>query len=217
MIIKFNFKMENEDYSFDEIRARKVVTSLLKKDSIIYRKLIPEIEKLDSESFENLFSGDTEYKFNIKNQNLLKKLLIKFDNFLYVLYSWYKEDKYYKYLEELWIKYPSIEDLKVLETEKELADRLKSYSINYTYWPKDIKESFKKCINDTNGTKVMELKKQLEDNYSQVSSVVEELKLLKSKFNETNEQLYEKNAENMALTIIETVLGTLTYGRWFLS
>lgn len=209
--------MENEDYSFDEIRARKVVTSLLKKDSIIYRKLIPEIEKLDSESFENLFSGDTEYKFNIKNQNLLKKLLIKFDNFLYVLYSWYKEDKYYKYLEELWIKYPSIEDLKVLETEKELADRLKSYSINYTYWPKDIQESFKKCINDTNGTKVMELKKQLEDNYSQVSSVVEELKLLKSKFNETNEQLYEKNAENMALTIIETVLGTLPMVGGFLA
>ena len=67
--------MENEDYSFDEIRARKVVTSLLKKDAIIYRKLIPEIEKLDSESFENLFSGEAEYKYNIKNQNKLKKLL----------------------------------------------------------------------------------------------------------------------------------------------
>ena len=79
----------------------------------------------------------------------MKKLLIKFDNFLYILYAWYKEDKYYKYLEEIWVKYPSIEDLRVLETEKELEDRLKSYSINYTYWPIDIKESFKKCINQT--------------------------------------------------------------------
>lgn len=198
--------MENEDYSFDEIRARKFVISLLKKDAIIYRKLIPEIEKLDSESFENLFSGEAEHHYNIKNQNFLKKLLIKFDNFLYVLYSWYKDDKYYKYLEELWLKYPSIEDLRVLETEKELEDRLQSYSINYAYWPADIKESFKKCINQTEGTKVMELKRQLEDNFSQVSSIVSELKLLKSKFNETKEELYEKNAENIALKVISSVL-----------
>ena len=198
--------MENEDYSFDEIRARKVVTSLLKKDAIIYRKLIPEIEKLDSESFENLFSGEAEYHYNIKNQNVLKKLLIKIDNFLYILSSWYKDEKYYKYLEELWLKYPSIEDLKVLETEKDLTDRLQSYSINYTYWPKDIKESFKKCIDQTLGTKVMDLKKQLEDNFSQVSNVVSELKLLKSKFKETKEELYEKNAENIALKIISVTI-----------
>ena len=201
--------MEKEDYTFDEIRARKVVISLLKKDAIIYRKLIPEIEKLDSESFENLFSGETEYKYNIKSQNMLKKLLIKFDNFLLILYAWYKEDKYYKYLEELWIKYPSIEDLRTLETEKELADRLQTYSINYNYWPDDIKKSFKECIAQTEGTKVMDLKKQLEDNYSQISSVISELKLLKTKFKETEEQLYEKNAENIALKMIGTFLGAV--------
>lgn len=209
--------MENEDYSFDEIRARKVVISLLKKDVIIYRKLIPEIEKLDSESFEYLFSGEAKYKYNIKSQNILKKLLIKLDNFMLILYSWYKEDKFYKYLEELWIKYPSIEDLRVLVTEKELADRLQSYSINYTYWPEDIKKSFKECINQTEGTKVMDLKKQLEDNYSQVSSVISELKLLKNKFKETEEQLYEKNAENIALKIISSTLGIMAPVGAFLS
>ena len=209
--------MEGEVYSFDEIRARKVVASLLKKDAIIYRKLIPDIDKLDSDAFENLFSGESDYNYNIKNQNILKKLLIKFDNFLYILYAWYKEDKYYKYLEEIWVKYPSIEDLRVLETEKEFEDRLKSYSINYTYWPKDIKESFKKCINQTEGTKVMELKKQLEDNFSQVSCVISELKLLKNKFKETQEELYEKNAENMALKVISTVLGALPLVGGFLA
>ena len=71
--------MEGEVYSFDEIRARKVVASLLKKDAIIYRKLIPDIDKLDSDAFENLFSGESDYNYNIKNQNILKKLLIKFD------------------------------------------------------------------------------------------------------------------------------------------
>ena len=53
--------MEFDDYSFDEARARKVIISLLKKDVIIFRKLIPEIEKLDSESLENLFSGEDNY------------------------------------------------------------------------------------------------------------------------------------------------------------
>ena len=209
--------MEFEDYSFDEARAKRVIISLLKKDAIIFRKLIPEIEKLDSESLENLFSGEDNYQYNIKNKNILKKLLIKFDNFLIILYTWYKEDKYYKYLEELWVKYPSIEDLKALDEEKDLSDRLKSYGINYEYWPKDIKESFKKCITQTEGTKVMDLKKQLEDNFSQVSNVVRELKLLKSKLKETKEELYEKNAENMALKVIGGVLGVLPMVGGFLA
>ena len=67
--------MKVVDYSFDEQRARKVIISLLSKDAIIFRKLIPEIEKLDSKSLENLFSGELKYQYtNIKNQNAFNEI-----------------------------------------------------------------------------------------------------------------------------------------------
>ena len=125
--------MENEAYLFDYCRAKKVIISLIKKDVIIYRKFIPDIEKMDSETLENLFFGETKYNYNIKNPNIFRKLLMKFDNFLLILSAWYKDDKYYKYLEELWIKYPSIEDLKALNhDENKLSERLQKLSINYS-------------------------------------------------------------------------------------
>ena len=43
--------------------------------------------------------------------------------------------------------------------EKELADKLKSYSINYINWPFDIKNGFKTTINQDEGTRAYELKK----------------------------------------------------------
>ena len=196
--------MKVVDYSFDEERARKVTISLLSKDAIIFRKLIPEIEKLDSKSLENLFSGELKYQYNIKDQNALKKLLMKFDNFFHLIHSWYKYDKYYKYLEELWIKYPSIEDLKSYIKEKGLSERLKSYSINYTQWPEDIKEGFKKCINQTKGTKVMDLKKQFIENFSHVYSTVKELKLLKNKLKEEKEKFETQNVRSENEIIAES-------------
>ena len=78
--------------------------------------------------------------------------------------------------------------------------------INYSSWPVDIKQSFTKCINDTVGTKVMDYKKNLEEDFSQVNSVVKELVTLKDKFKETGEKLYEENAEDMALNLIKLVL-----------
>ena len=196
--------MKVVDYSFDEERARKVTISLLSKDAIIFRKLIPEIEKLDSKSLENLFSGELKYQYNIKDQNALKKLLMKFDNFFHLIHSWYKYNKYYKYLEELWIKYPSIEDLKSYIKEKGLSERLKSYSINYTQWPEDIKEGFKKCINQTKGTKVMDLKKQFIENFSHVYSTVKKLKLLKNKLKEEKEKFETQNVRSENEIIAES-------------
>ena len=199
--------MESEAYLFDDCRAKKVIISLIKKDVIIYRKFIPDIEKMDAETLENLFYGETNYNYNTKKPNIFRKLLMKFDNFLHILSAWYKDDKYYKYLEELWIKYPSIEDLKALNhDENKLSERLQKLSINYSSWPVDIKQSFTKCINDTVGTKVMDYKKNLEEDFSQVNSVVKELVTLKDKFKETGEKLYEENAEDMALNLIKLVL-----------
>ncbi len=42
---------EDDDIIFNETKARELIYLLLKNNIIIYKKLIPEIKKLDSESF----------------------------------------------------------------------------------------------------------------------------------------------------------------------
>ena len=200
--------MENE-YEFDEIRARKIVNSLLKKDSIVFRRLIPDIEKLDSLSFENLFNGEVNFEYNIKNKNIFKKLLIKFDNFLFLLYDWYKSDKYYPYLEELWINYPCLEDLKIISEEKELEEKLKKYSINYNNWPPEIKKSFREIINQTEGTRALEFKNEIEDKFSQVYNLIEELRILRDAHQEEGDKIYVSNSNTLILGIISSVIPIL--------
>jgi len=67
----------------------------------IHKKLLPEINKFDSDAIEMLFNGIGEYDYNIKNKIIFKKLLDKFENFQNVLEQWYKDKKYYKYLKVL--------------------------------------------------------------------------------------------------------------------
>ncbi len=53
---------------FNEVQARELVNLLLSNDIKVYRKLLPEIENLNSEDFENLFNGNYNYEFNVKNK-----------------------------------------------------------------------------------------------------------------------------------------------------
>lgn len=80
---------EDDDIIFNETKARELMYLLLKNDIIIYKKLIPEIKKLDSESFENMFKGvpfkkkdanEEGYYYAVKNKKEFEKLLNKIDN-----------------------------------------------------------------------------------------------------------------------------------------
>ena len=47
----------NNEYDFKEAKARELVYYLLSNDTNIFKKLIPEINAMDSNSFKNLFNG----------------------------------------------------------------------------------------------------------------------------------------------------------------
>ena len=58
---------EDED-GFNEGKARDLVYYLLENDTSVFKKLIPQIRAMDSNSFENLFMG-----------TLLKETIMKKD------------------------------------------------------------------------------------------------------------------------------------------
>ena len=211
-----------EDFSFDELKARKLINFLLEYDIKIFKKLVPEINKLDSEAIEMLFSGDADYDYNVKNKKIFKKLLDKFENFQNILEQWYKDEKYYEYIKILWIKYPCIEDLKDSKME-EIEEKMESYLIDFKSWPQEIKEDLKKLIDQTSDTRVYELKKEIDNKYCQISSILKELVYIKSisKQWKDEKKLYSINADNLFMNLFEYIciplgiygLGSKWYGK----
>ena len=205
--------MNSEDF-FDEQKARNLVDLLLKNDISIYRKLLPEVQNLNSESFENLFAGIDDYDFQVKNKKMFNKLSLKFNNFQVILEEWYKDSKYYEYIKELWTRYPCIENLRDKD-DKSFEEILQSYKINYSNWPADIKCEFKTLASNTQDTRAYELKNLIEDKFSQLSNVLEELIVFRNTMkNQGDEgQIYTKNSQNMIMNIVNTIV--LPIGAYF--
>ena len=195
------------DDNFNEQKAREIVNILLKNDISIYRKLLPEIQNLNSKDFQNLFEGVDDYDFNVKNKKIFQKLCIKFNNFQVILEEWYKNPKYLEYLKELWIRYPCIENLRD-KNENDFEEALKSYSINYINWPSDVKSEFKTLVSNTQDTKAFELKQIIEDKFSEINSVLEELILFKNTMKKQGDEgnIYSKNSLGIFQNIISTIV-----------
>ena len=210
---------DNDEISFDEAKARELVYFLLSNDIITYKKLISEIKSLNSETFQKLFQGipfkkdandEDGYDYNVKNKKTFKTLLNKFDNFSIILDAWYKDKKYYQYLKELWSRYISIENLVCnddKETEEKIEKILKQNKIDYATWPEDIKDEFKILVKNTEDTRIMELKNEIDNKFSEFNNIIEDLIHFKEKAQEIQDtKIYGINAQNMMINILGKVM-----------
>ena len=158
---------EQEENNFDEKKARDLVYFLLKNDIRTFKNLIPEIKNMDSKSFNNLFRGipfkaennGDGYNYQVRSRKQFESLIEKFHNFWIILDSWYIDEKYYKYLKELWINYISIENLRTKD-EISIETILSSYNIDYKSWPKDIKSDFRKICKPQTNARIFEKKEE---------------------------------------------------------
>ena len=148
---------------------------------------------------------------------MIQKLVWKFNNFNLILESWYDDEKYYPYLIELWLNYPSIENLnKFISQEKLLEEKMDSFRINYKLWPSDIKSSFKSIIQQTKNTTVFEekliniFKNQHSEEDILIQSLIDEyLKKVDNDIPQKEkdiEENYKENAKIMAFNFIKTVI-----------
>ena len=184
---------------FNEEKARRLVKYLLEKDIKSYKKLIPEIESLDSEKFKKLFQG-VEYNYSIFNKKDFDDLSNKFNNFYKILEEYYEDDKYYPYIEDLWLNNIFIEDLDKIN----YVNVLKSFKVKYEEWPEDFKKKFQQLMNGTKNTKYKELKNKFETEYATYRQLIKDLKKLEIKIEEKPE-----NESYLAST--STILDTLMF------
>ena len=147
--------------SFEEKYARKIINLLLENDIASYKNWLNEIKSFNSEQIDNLLNGN-EYSYPVSNQKSFQKVIDKFNNFQFFLQEWYKDEKYYFYLIQIWKSNLCIESLddELLQNDKSLTKFLESNSIHYSQWPNDVKNDFKTIVKNTVGTIYHELQDQ---------------------------------------------------------
>lgn len=206
--------------SFNEELARKIIDYLLEDDIDDYSRWLPFIEEFNSEQIEKLLKGERNYEFPVKNKDIFNNLVLKFDNFEAITLKWYQKEENYKYLKQLWLQYICIEDIRLLlkedKDEQKLTNYLEKRKIDYSQWPKEVKEEFKKCTKRTVGSAIHEeeFKKALNEQHSLFNNAFKSITELKNYmvklFEDTDkkaQELFEKNNNSIITTLVGSVFG----------
>ena len=201
--------------SFEEKYARKIINLLLENDIASYKNWLNEIKSFNSEQIDNLLNGN-EYSYPVSNQKSFQKVIYKFDNFQFFLQEWYKDEKYYSYLIQIWKSNLCIESLddELLQNDKSLAEYLESNSIHYSQWPNDVKNDFKSIVKNTDGCIYLEIKDQIDKN-PEIKACINGIEEVKEKINnidEISDKNVKENMNNTGTTIIMTLFAGLMLG-----
>lgn len=202
-----NSDLESADTDFEEQTARDLVYLILENDVKVYRKLLPEIRKLDSDSFKNMFQGNKKYDYNIKNKSKVNfnSLVDKFENFKYLLEEWYEDKDTHVYIQELWEKYISIESMRD-KTEKEIENFLSEKKIHYKSWPEKIKDQFLKIIQNTKDTFIFACKKSFQKLPNSIKHLLGKLYSISKHCKEKGKNIFSKLSKNQIFIIAKEFL-----------
>ena len=186
---------ESVDTDFEEQSARELADFILENDVKFYRKFRPEVKKLDSKSFKNMFSGNKNCNYNIRNKIHFNQLVAKFENFKFLLEEWYEDKDTYIYIKQLWEKYISIESLKD-KKEEEIENFLTEKKINYASWPQRIKDQFLNIIQNTKNTIIFTFKQSYQKLPNLMKSLLNNLYNFSEYCREKGNKLFSNLSKN---------------------
>lgn len=187
----------NED---DLNQKRKLAIFLVENDYKMYQSFLSEIKNMDDEEFNNLFEGNTNYKFNNSSPRF-KELVQKFeDNYEYIS-EWYNKDDYYKYMLPLW-KCNITQKLKGKDKEEQEII-LKNHGIETSNWNSEFRNHFQSIINKPEKDLSESLKNYIEADFGDFDEYV--------KISVHCKQNIEKNEETKCGKILVSNLETNMY------
>lgn len=122
-------------------QKRKMAKFLLESDLNIFKRNLPEVLKLSDEEFNELFEGNTEYKFNVIKEKEFRQLAQKFQDNKELTLEYYDKEKYYNYVLQIWR--PNIlQALKSAEPQQKKDEILSRHKIKVSEWDDDFRDNF---------------------------------------------------------------------------
>ena len=122
-------------------QKRKMAEFLLGSDLNIFKRHLPEVKKLNDEEFNELFEGNTEYKFNVSNEREFRQLAQKFQDNKEILIQFYGNEEYYSCILQIWR--PNIlQSLKSAESQQKKDEILRRHKIDISQWDDNFRDDF---------------------------------------------------------------------------
>ena len=127
-------------------KKRKLAEFLVSSDLNIFKRHLEDIKKLNDKDFNELFQGNTEFKFNVANEKSFKQLVQKFEDNKDLISEWYDKEEYYNCISQIWRPniFLLLRDKENVEKQKEL---LAKYKIDISKWDGRFRERFIILIN----------------------------------------------------------------------
>ena len=144
---------------FEEKKVRNLVQLLLSNDVYKYSKFLNKVLSFGKDDLQKLFEGDEDYEYSqisIYEKEDFNLLIIKFDNYHFILEEWYRDESKHKYLKKLWKNYISMGYFKnkgINEIRYEVQNIM-----NFSFSENEIKEELVNLISNSPETKANELK-----------------------------------------------------------
>ena len=135
---------ENDDLP----KKRKLAEYLLSQDLSMFKKHLPDVRNLSDEKFYELFEGNTEFNYNVKDEKGFRQLAQKFEDNKDLIYECYEKEDYYKYALQIW-KPNILQGLKEAEGDQKKNEILNRFKIDISSWDEAFKEAFNIMINTT--------------------------------------------------------------------
>ena len=139
---------KGEPENNDLPKKRKLSEYLLSQDLNIFKRHLPEVKNLDDEKFNQLFEGNAEYNYNVKDEKGFRQLAQKFEDNKDLLYECYGNEGYFKYALQIW-KPNILQGLKEAEGDQKKNEILNKYKIDISSWDPTFREAFNIMINTT--------------------------------------------------------------------
>ncbi len=172
---------------------RKLAFYLISNDYNVFKRHLSEVQQLNDEEFNELFEGNTDYKaFSVQNLKDFLQLVSKFDDNKELLIEWYKEEKYYEFILQIW-KPNILQKLKELNNENERIELLNQSHIDTSNWDKDFREYFISRINQSPIKKYAErMKYYIKENYGDFDELIKSVDKCKSNVEKSEETICKK-------------------------
>ena len=201
-------KEKKDKLEFDFIKARKLVKLLLSEDKLYY-KTLNYVLLFNDEQFENLFKGNMEYKKypynNIQDKTKFKYLLMKFEDFNYLLFEWYENESKYENLIKLWNSNYCVCVLAKSEDEEieEIFQKIDITDLD------NFMIDFRSIMNSSIDSKASDIKNYLKDEFEDFYSLIQVTDEYKENFKKSpikNKEILTENLSNIGFKLVEKSL-----------
>jgi len=173
----------------DDKQKKRLIKFLLEDDIKCYKDFINEIDKFKKLDLENLFSGNYQSKFPVKNSKSFQDLVKRFYCYSPIIKEWYNDETKYNYIKKLWKKR---NDLKRILLGPNLETNINSF-LKRLEFPENIIDETTNLLLNSDFNIAIKIEENMKKEYPGIADLLDRINNLKLESSKNIKYNYESD------------------------